>query len=142
MEGKGFSKSGKSFVEGSMSTEALSEAKSWLELLHNAEFRGRKDTDGAARYRLAKRLGVKENYLFRLQYRAAEMKDVAGDVYRRIKLAHDQICERNEVAAAAYRAERMGTGHNHAVSIDTEPVGTGDGTDAARDLAGDKEEMK
>lgn len=90
-----------------MTTEALSEARTFLETLHDAEFRGRKDTDGAARYRLASRLGIKENYLFRLQYRAAEMKDVAGEVYRRLKLAHDQFCERNEAAAARHRAERL-----------------------------------
>lgn len=90
-----------------MSTQALNDAKTWLDVLHDAEFRGRKDTDGAARYRLAKRLGVKENYLFRLQYRAAEMKDVAGEVYRRLGIAYADICERNEKAAAASRAERL-----------------------------------
>jgi hypothetical protein len=90
-----------------MSTQALSDAKTWLEVLHDAEFRGRKDTDGAARYRLATRLGVKENYLFRLQYRAEEMKDVAGEVYRRLGIAYAAICETNEKAAAAYRAERL-----------------------------------
>lgn len=90
-----------------MNTEALSEARTFLEVLHDAEFRGRKDTDGAARYRLASRLGIKENYLFRLQYRAAEMKDVAGEVYRRLKLAHDQFCERNEAAADRNEADRL-----------------------------------
>lgn len=90
-----------------MSTKALNEARTYLETLHDAEFRGRKDTDGAARYRLASRLGIKENYLFRLQYRAAEMKDVAGEVYRRLKLAHDQFCERNEAAAERNKAERL-----------------------------------
>lgn len=98
-----------------MSTQALSDAKTWLEVLHDAEFRGRKDTDGAARYRLAVKLGVKENYLFRLQYRAAEMKDVAGEVYRRLGMAYDDMCARNEQAAAAYRAERLGMRKANAV---------------------------
>lgn len=90
-----------------MSTQALNDAKTWLEVLHDAEFRGRRDTDGAARYRLATRLGVKENYLFRLQYRAAEMKDVAGEVYRRLGIAYADMCKRNEQAAAADRTERL-----------------------------------
>lgn len=107
-----------------MSTEALSEARTFLEALHNEEFRGRKDTDGAARYRLANRLGIKENYLFRLQYRAAEMKDVAGEVYRRLKLAHDQICERNEAAADRHKAERMKLkAERHAVAERTAKAG-------------------
>lgn len=88
-----------------MSTEALNDARSFLEALHDAEFRGRKDTDGAARYRLANRLGVKENYLFRLQYRAAEMKDVAGEVYRRLRMAHEALCARVENAADAMERE-------------------------------------
>lgn len=107
MERKTFSKSDNSVAEDEMSTCALNEAKTWLEVLHDAEFRGRKDTDGAARYRLAQKLGVKENYLFRLQYRAAEMKDVAGEVYRRLRIAYDEACKRNNEAAAADRAQRL-----------------------------------
>lgn len=105
MERKTFSESDNSVAEDQMSTCALNEAKTWLEVLHDAEFRGLKDTDGAARYRLALKLGVKENYLFRLQYRAAEMKDVAGEVYRRLRIAYDEACERNHKAADASDAE-------------------------------------
>lgn len=101
-----------------MSTQALSDAKTWLEVLHDAEFRGRKDKDGAARYRLASRLGVKESYLYRLQYRAEEMKDVAGEVYRRLKLAYEGLCERNEAAADAYRAERLAMGTQQDATTD------------------------
>lgn len=114
-----------------MSTQALSDAKTWLEILHDAEFRGRKDTDGAARYRLASRLGVKENYLFRLQYRAAEMKDVAGEVYRRLGMAYADMCKRNEEAADAYQAERLRLRKNNAV--DQKPAQAGMGMDAPRD---------
>lgn len=122
-----------------MSSHALTEAKTWLEVLHDAEFRGRKDTDGAARYRLANRLGVKESYLYRLQYRAAEMKDVAGEVYRRLMLAYQGLCEANEAAAARYRAERLGlTGPRH--EVDTEPVLAGLGTNTPGRLAGDEKE--
>lgn len=107
MEGKGFSKSDKSFSGDGMSTTALNEAKRWADVLHDAEYRGRKDTDGAARYRLAGKLGLKENYLYRLQYRAAEMKDVAGEAYRRLQIAYADLCERNEKAADAHRDERL-----------------------------------
>lgn len=106
-----------------MSTQALSEAKNWADILHDAEYRGRKDTDGAARYRLASRLGLKENYLYRLQYRAAEMKDVAGEVYRRLKLAYEELCEANEKATAAMKAEIVALRNDHAV--DQKPVETG-----------------
>lgn len=107
MERKVFSKSDNIVAEDQMSTCALNEAKTWLEVLHDAEFRGRKDTDGAARYRLAQKLGIKENYLFRLQYRASEMKDVAGEVYRRLNIAYREACERNNKAAEAFDAERL-----------------------------------
>ncbi len=115
-----------------MSTVALHDAKGYLDALHDEEYRGRKDTDGPARYRLAGKLGVKESYLFRLQYRAAEMKDVAGEVYRRLKLAYDEMCERNEKAADAYQAQR------HALSrrehaVDQEPASAGVGMDTPRD---------
>ena len=114
-----------------MSTEALSDARSYLEALHDAEFKGRRDTDGAARYRLASRLGLKENYLFRLQYRASEMKDVAGEVYRRLRVAYEEMCQANEKAAAAYRAERLQLRNGNAV--DQKRTGEGMGTNSAGD---------
>ncbi|WP_157632730.1 hypothetical protein [Hoeflea sp. 108] len=106
MCGKRFSEHGKSSSEGGMSTVALNEAKTWADALHDAEYRGRKDTDGAARFRLSKRIGVRESYLYRLQYRVGEMSDVAGEAYRRLKLAYDQMCERTEAAADRKDAER------------------------------------
>lgn len=136
MERKGFAKSDNTVGENDMSTQALSDARSWLETLHDAEFRGRKDTDGAARYRLANRLGVKESYLFRLQYRAGEMKDVAGEVYRRLQIAYESMCERNEKAADAYRAERLGIND---AKTDKEPASAGLGMAAPKNLARRKE---
>lgn len=120
-----------------MSTQALSDAKTWLDVLHDAEFRGRKDTDGAARYRLASRLGVKESYLYRLQYRAEEMKDVAGEVYRRLKLAYEGLCERNETAADAYRAQRLGMGNPTNATTDQKPSAAGLGMAASDDARRD-----
>ncbi|WP_159585953.1 hypothetical protein [Chelativorans xinjiangense] len=136
--GKVVSKFVKSVSEDEMSTTALIEAKSWYEGLLDAEFRGRKDTDGAARYRLSERLGVKENKLFRLQYRFAEMRDVAGEVYRRLQLAHDEMCARNEAAADADRAERLELkATRHAVL--QKPASAGVAEVAASDRAAEKE---
>lgn len=140
MERKTFSKSGKKVSESNMSTEALNQARTFLDVLHDAEFRGRKDTDGAARYRLASRLGVKENYLFRLQYRAAEMKDVAGEVLLRLSRAYDELCQANELAAAADRDARLKLRTGHAV--DTEPDLAGVGTNTPRRRAGDQKEER
>ena len=89
-----------------MTTAALAEAVKWNEKLLDAEFKGRKDKDYLARSRLAERLGVKESYLFRLQYKTEEMKDVAGSVYRALMHAYADMCARNEEAADAMRAER------------------------------------
>jgi len=140
MERKTFSKSGKKVSESNMSTEALNQARTFLDVLHDAEFRGRKDTDGAARYRLASRLGVKENYLFRLQYRADEMKDVAGEVYLKLRRAYEQMCQANELAAAASRRKRLNLRTGHAV--DTEPDLSGMGTNTPRRRAGDQKEER
>jgi hypothetical protein len=125
MERKIVSKSGNSVAEEKMGTQALNDAKTWLETLHDAEFRGRKDTDGAARYRLATRLGVKENYLFRLQYRAAEMKDVAGEVYRRLGIAYADLCKRVENAADAMERERREIEGKDATDRGSAPGGAG-----------------
>jgi hypothetical protein len=113
MSGKGFSEFGKSVSEGHMTSVALNEAKTWTEALLDAEHRGRRDTDGAARYRLAKRIGLRESYLYRLQYKASEMKDVAGSAYRSLMLAYEELCERNEAAADRLAAERLSLKANH-----------------------------
>ncbi len=93
-----------------MSTVALNEARQWTEELLDAECTGRKDREGPIRYRLARKIGVPESYLFRLQYKAHEMTDVKGSVYRALMVAHqayEAACRANEEAAAASRAERL-----------------------------------
>lgn len=107
MYGKRVSENGKRISEDSMSTTALTEAKQWADALMEAEWRGRKDRDGPVRYRLSKKTGVPESYLYRLQYKTAEMKDVAGSVYRSLMLAYEDMCERNEKAADAMREQRQ-----------------------------------
>jgi hypothetical protein len=119
MEDKSISEFGNKcsgFSEGDMSTEALLEAKNWAGILMDNEFQGRGDKDYLARYRLSQKLGVKESYLFRLQYKTTEMKDVAGEVYRRIRLAYDDLCARTEAAAERMRAERLELRKTHEAS--------------------------
>lgn len=106
MSGNYVSELGKRISE-KMSSIALNEAKSWAEELMNREFRGRGDKEKSARYRLSKKTGVPESYLFRLQYKAGEMKDVAGSVYRALMIAYDNACAANEEAADRLKAERL-----------------------------------
>lgn len=105
-----------------MTSVALNEAREFLDALHDAEFRGRKDTDGAARYRLAAKLGLKESYLFRLQYRADEMKDVAGEVYRRLRIAYESMCQQVENKADAIDAEAKQIEETNAALSSTRPT--------------------
>ena len=107
MYGNWFSKSGKSVSEEAMTSIAITEAKAWANELMNREFSGRGDREKSARFRLSKKTGVPESYLFRLQYKTREMKDVAGEVYRRLKLAYDAVCLANEQAAERYKTERL-----------------------------------
>jgi hypothetical protein len=102
MYGKSVSESGKKVSEAEMTSTALIEAKGWACELMNREYKGR--------YRVSKITGIPESYLFRLQYKTGEMKDVAGSVYRALMIAvsaYDRICQANEDAAARYRAERL-----------------------------------
>src|SRR5690606_4228639 len=99
---------GKRISEDEMSSVALNEAKTWAEVLLDAECHGRKDREGPIRYRLARKIGVPESYLYRLQYKTNETNDVRGSVYRALMLAYlayEKACENNEEAAASYRAE-------------------------------------
>lgn len=110
MCGKRVSEIGKTVSEVTMSTAALNEAKRWADDLLDAECTGRKDREGPIRYRLARKIGVPESYLYRLQYKTQEMTDVKGSVYRALMLAHQSYqaaVQANEEKAAAYRAERL-----------------------------------
>ncbi|SMF65654.1 hypothetical protein SAMN02982989_3388 [Xaviernesmea oryzae] len=126
MYGKRFSENGKNVSEDDMSSIALNEAKSWADELMDREFRGRGDREKSVRGRLADRIGVSESYLFRLQYKTREMKDVAGEVYRRLKLAYEEACQKNEAAADRYRNERLGMrGHHEATYEKRAPAALG-----------------
>lgn len=113
MYDKGISEHGKSVSEGDMSNAALMEAKTWHDRLMDAEFKGRGDREKSVRGRIAARTGIPESYLFRIQYKFSEMKDVAGSAYRALMLAHDELVARNNAAADAYRAERLELRKSH-----------------------------
>ena len=130
MNGNSFSKTGKNISEDKMSTTALIEAKKWSEVLMDAEWRGRRDRDAAVRYRLSKKTGIPESYLYRLQYKTAQMKDVAGSVYRSLMLAYEDLCQRTENAADAMREQRLALRVNNEIS--QEPASVGQGMDSTR----------
>lgn len=109
-----------------MNSTALLEAKDWTDTLMNLEFKGRGDREKSIRHRLSKRTGIPESYLYRLQYKTREMRDVAGEVYRLLRLAYNEACEKNEAAADRYRNERLGTrGNNETANKEpaTAPLG-------------------
>ncbi|MDX0801669.1 hypothetical protein GOD37_22135 [Sinorhizobium medicae] len=119
MYGNRVSKSGKRVSEAKMTSVALSEAKGWYAALMNAEFKGRGDREKAVRGRLADKTGIPESYLYRLQYKTREMRDIAGSAYRALMLAHmayEEMCLRNEEAAAKHRAERHALRKAHATA--------------------------
>lgn len=132
MEGKTFRKFAKSNGKKEMSMTALIKGREYYDALMDAEYRGRKDTNGSARGRLADLLGVNENKLLRLEYSFDDMRDIGGELYRRLHLAYTAICEGNEAAAAAMRAERLKLKADRNVAHQ-KPVPKGMGEGAARD---------
>lgn len=112
MNGNWLSRNGKTGVNMS-DASALEEAKGWADALLNREFRGRGDKEKSVRHRLSKKIGIPESYLFRLQYKTRDMKEVAGSVYRALMLAYHTTCEKNEAAAERYREQRMALRGQH-----------------------------
>jgi len=79
----------------------------WLEQLAKAEFRGRGDTMGAARDRVAVNAGAPVSKTKRLWDRWQTMKDVAGSVMIPLMLAYEDLCERIEAKADDYERQRL-----------------------------------
>lgn len=104
-------------------TIALREALEWHDALMDREFKGRKDKESAARFRLSKKTGVPESYLFRLAHKRREMRDVAGEVYRR-------LCVAIETKADAMESRRVGRTEN---AVDQRADEAREGTDTRRD---------
>ncbi|WCK26617.1 hypothetical protein [Agrobacterium pusense] len=132
MYGKSLSENGKSVSEVEMNSIALNEAKDWADALMDMEFRGRGDREKSVRGRVSKRTGIPESYLYRLQYKTREMKDVAGSAYRALKLTYDELCRLNEEAADRHHAERMRIRGNHETA-DEKPAQAGLGMDSSED---------
>ncbi len=130
MNGKSLSKNGKRVSEVEMNGIALNEAKDWAAALMDSEFRGRGDREKSVRGRVSKRTGIPESYLFRLQYKTREMKDVAGSAYRALKLSYDELCGLNEEAADRLHADRMKLRGNHETA-DEKPASAGLGMDSS-----------
>jgi len=95
---------------------ALRESCKMLEALTFSEFRGRGDTVGAARARVAKRIGLRASYADRLWNKAREMTGVAGGAYRALKLAYEEQCRRIEDRGDQYRSLREGLSNGHEAS--------------------------
>lgn len=105
--GNSVSRNGSKPTEVSMNCSALNEAKGWADALIREEFRGRGDREKTARARVSSKTGVPDSYLFRLTYKTREMRDVAGSVYRALKIAYDDMCAHNEAMAEKHRADRL-----------------------------------
>lgn len=135
MLGKGVSENGNSVSEDEMTSAALKESRQWFDELMQLEFRGRGDREKSARGRLADNLGIPEQWLFDLQYKSAEKKDVRGALYRALLLGrqkYDALCIANEEAAERHRAERLRMRGTHE-KADKESASAGLGKDAALD---------
>ena len=130
MYGKSLSENGKRVSEVEMNSIALNEAKGWADALMDSEYRGRGDREKSVRGRVSKRTGIPESYLFRLQYKTREMKDVAGSAYRALMLSYNELCRLNEEAADRHHAERMRIRGNHETA-DEKPAQAGLGMDSS-----------
>jgi hypothetical protein len=128
MCGKSVSKNGKRVSGASMSDTALNESIRWTGELMDAEWSGRGDREKTVRYRLAKKIGVAESYLFRLQYKADEMNDVRGSVYRALLLGrrlYGLACEGIENTADRIDREAQGIEETNAALSSARPTVAG-----------------
>ena len=107
MSDKRVSDFGKRISEDEMSMSALNEAATWADEIMEAEWQGRKDRENVVRHRLAKKLGVSESYLFRLQYKLREMSDVRGSVYRALMLGRHAYGLAADAGQQAYQHEKV-----------------------------------
>lgn len=97
-----------------MSTVALKEALDWHDELMEKLHRGRGDKEKRVRGELADETGLPESYLFRLQHKRRDMRDIAGEAYRRLGLAYDRLCLGIENAADAIEVRRLEIEESHA----------------------------
>lgn len=88
-----------------MSTVALQESLYRHDQLMDKLHRGRGDKEKRVRGELSDLSGIPESYLFRLQHKRRDMRDIAGEAYRRLKLAYEQVCEGLENTASRLEGE-------------------------------------
>ena len=103
------------------SMSAVVESRKFLEALTIAQHRGPTDTWTAARDRAAKDAGIERSYAARIWNRWQSMKDVSGAAYRALQIAYDDMCERNENAAADTRRQREELAYEAADEVRGEP---------------------
>lgn len=97
-----------------MSTVALKEGMSWHDALMNKLHRGRGDKEKRVRGELSDVSGIPESYLFRLQHKRRDMRDIAGEAYRRLRVTYEAVCEGIETKAAAVEREAHEIEETHA----------------------------
>lgn len=125
MCGKSVSRIGKRVSEGKMSNTALMESVRWTGELMDAEWNGRGDREKTVRYRLARKIGVPESYLYRLQYKAGGMTDVRGSIYRALlkgRQLYGLACEGIENAADRIEREAREIEEDNAAHPSTRQV--------------------
>lgn len=108
----------------------------WIEELAKAEFRGRGDTMGAARDRVADKAGAPISKTKRLWDRWQTMKEVAGSVMIPLMLAYEDMCQSIEARADELERQRLQI-RNQTDAVVSSPVPTGAGVvaPAAREEA-------
>lgn len=125
----------------SIMSTAVQQSAEYLVALARLYHRGHGDTWSAARDRAAKAAGVEPSYAKRIWDRWRTMRDVSGEAYIKLRKAYEELCERNDAAARAYRAERMRLqAERH--EIDKEPTSSGLGASASRNREGAEEGTK
>lgn len=94
-------------LEATEGMDAPEQASFLLEHLTVSCHRGPHDTWTAARERAAKLAGIPPSMAKRIWQRWQTMNDVSGRILVKLIKAYDEICEHNEAAAEANRAERL-----------------------------------
>jgi hypothetical protein len=122
MSDKSFSENGKKVSEGGMSTVALREALTWHDRMMDTLHRGRGDKEKRVRGELSDISGIPESYLFRLQHKRRDMRDIAGEVYRRLGLAYERVCVRVETSADGLERLRQEIEASHEASTSPETM--------------------